>query len=127
AEDWLLGFAGGVVYAHAGRFDEAERWLRLAERAPQGGRNGQEPGGPLAALAAYLRLLRGDLGASVALARRALGEAPAADPIWALGPRMVLAAGLWWTEPPSEARAVQEAIARTARTAGIHAALLFSL
>jgi LuxR family maltose regulon positive regulatory protein len=127
AEDWLLGFAGGVVYAHAGRFDEAERWLRLAERAPQVVRNGQEPAGPLAALAGYLRLLRGDLGASVALARRALGEAPAADPVWALAPQLVLAAGLWWTEPPAQARAVHEAIARTARAAGIPAATVYSL
>jgi LuxR family maltose regulon positive regulatory protein len=127
AGDWLLGFAGGVVSAHAGRFDEAEHWLRLAERAPPVVRNGQEPAGPLAALAAYLRLLRGDLGASVALARRALGEAPAADPVWALAPRMVLAAGLWWTEQLAEARVVQEAIARTARAAGIPAATVYSL
>jgi LuxR family maltose regulon positive regulatory protein len=126
AEDWLLGFAGGLVHAHAGRFDEAEHWLRLAERAPQEARNGQAPAGPLAALAAYLRLLRGDLGASVTLARRALGESPAADPIWALAPRMVLAAGLWWTAPPAEARAVQEAIAQTAQAAGISAALVYS-
>jgi LuxR family maltose regulon positive regulatory protein len=127
AEDWLLGFAGGLVYAHAGRFDEAERWLRLAEAAPQAVRNGQDPAGPLAALAAYLRLLRGDLSVSVALARRALDQAPAADPIWALAPRMVLAAGLWWTEPPAAAIGVQEAIAQTARTAGIPAAVIYSL
>jgi LuxR family maltose regulon positive regulatory protein len=127
AADWLLGFAGGVVYAHAGRFDEAEQWLSLAEGAPQDVRNGQEPRGPLAALAAYLRLLRGDLGVSVALARRALGEAPAADPIWALGPQMVLAAGLWWTEPPAAAVVLQEAIAQTAREAGIPAAMVYSL
>jgi LuxR family maltose regulon positive regulatory protein len=127
AADWLLGFAGGVVYAHAGRFDEAEHWLGLAERAPPDGRNGQDPAGPLAALAAYLRLLRGDLSVSVALARRALGEAPAADPIWALAPQMVLAAGLWWTAPTDEAKAVQQAIARTARAAGIPAATVYSL
>src|SRR5262249_5552241 len=51
AEDWLLCFAGGVVSAHAGRFDEAERWLELAERAPPLVRDGQEPAGLLAALA----------------------------------------------------------------------------
>jgi LuxR family maltose regulon positive regulatory protein len=127
AEDWRLGFAGGVIYAHAGRFDEAERWLGLAERAPSVVRDGQAPAGPVAALAAYLRLLRGDLDASVALARRALGEAPAADPVWALAPQMVLAAGLWWTEPLAEARAVHEAIGRTARAAGIPAATVYSL
>jgi LuxR family maltose regulon positive regulatory protein len=126
-KDWLLGFAGAVVCAHAGRFDEAEHWLRLAERAPQVVRNGQEPAGPLAAVAAYLRLLRGDLGASVALARRALAEAPATDPIWALAPQMVLAPGLWWTEQSADARAVHETIARTARAAGIPAATVYSL
>jgi LuxR family maltose regulon positive regulatory protein len=127
AEDWLLGFAGGVVYAHAGRFDEAEHWLRLAERAAPIVRGGQEPAGALAALAAYLRLLRGDLRASVALARRALCEPAAADPIWSLAPQMVLAAGLWWTEPLAEAKAVHEAIGRTARSARLPAATLFSL
>ena len=127
AEDWMLGFAGGVVYAHAGRFDEAEQSLALAARAPRDVRNGQEPAGPLAALAAYLRLLRGDLGASVALARRALAEGPAADPVWALAPQMVLAAGLWWTEHLAEARAVHEAIARTGRAAAIPAAIVYSL
>lgn len=127
AQDWLLGFAGGVVYAHAGRFDEAELWLALAQRAPQDVRNGQEPEGPLAALAAYLRLLRGDLGASVALGRRALSVAQAADPIWALAPQMVLAAGLWWTKQLADARAVHEAIARTAHNARIPAATVYSL
>jgi LuxR family maltose regulon positive regulatory protein len=127
AADWLLGFAGGLVYAHAGRFDKAEHWLRLAERAPREVRNGHEPAGPLAALAAYLRLLRGDLSVSVALAKRALDQAPAADPIWALAPRMVLAAGLWWTEPTAAARAVQEAIAQAAREAEIPAAMVYSL
>ncbi|HEU5316560.1 MAG TPA: LuxR C-terminal-related transcriptional regulator, partial [Chloroflexota bacterium] len=127
ADDWLLGFVGGVVYAHAGRFDEAEHWLGLAEHAPQVVRNGQAPAGSLAALAAYLRLLRGDLGASVALARRALGEAPAADPIWALAPQMVLAAGLRWTGRSAEAKAVHEAIARTGRAAGIPAATVYAL
>lgn len=127
AEDWLLGFAGAVVYAHAGRFDEAEHWLRLAEQAPAVVRNGQEPVGPLSAVAGYLRLLRGDLGASVALARRALEAAPAADPIWALAPQMVLAPGLWWTGQPAEARAIHEAIARTAHAAGITAASVYSL
>ena len=127
AEDWLLGFAGAVVYAHAGRFDEAERWLRLGEGAPPVARNGQEATGPLAAVAAYLRLLRGDLGASVALARQALAATSAVDPIWALGPQMVLAPGLWWTGQSAESRAVHEAIARTAHAAGITAATVYSL
>ncbi|HEX4898375.1 MAG TPA: hypothetical protein VFV53_08480, partial [Candidatus Limnocylindrales bacterium] len=127
AEDWLLGFAAAIVYAHAGRFDDAERWLRLGEGAPAVVRDGQEPAGPLAAAAGYLRLLRGDLGESVTLTRRALATAPAADPIWALAPRMVLAPGLWWTGQAAEARAIHEAIARTAHAAGITAATVYSL
>ncbi|TAK00161.1 MAG: helix-turn-helix transcriptional regulator [Chloroflexota bacterium] len=127
AEDWLLGFAAAIVCAHAGRLDDAERWLRLAEGAPPVTRNGQEPAGPLAAVAGYLRLLRGDLGASVALERRALAAAAAADPTWALAPQMVLAPGLWWTGGAVEARAIYEAIARTAHPAGISAAVVFSL
>ena len=43
ADDWLLGFAGAVVYANAGRTDDAERWLGLAEAAPQIPRDGQVP------------------------------------------------------------------------------------
>ncbi|HEX5588948.1 MAG TPA: LuxR C-terminal-related transcriptional regulator [Candidatus Limnocylindrales bacterium] len=127
AKDWLLGFAGALVCAHAGRFDEAERWLRLAEQAPPVVRNGQEPAGPLAAVAGYLRLLRGDLGESVTLTRRALAAGTSADPIRALAPQMVLAPGLWWTGEPGEARAIHEAIARTAQAAGITAALVYSL
>lgn len=125
--DWLLGFAGAVVYAHAGRFDEAEHWLALAERAPQVVRNGQEPTGSLAALTGYLRLLRGDIGASVAAARRALAAGPAGDPVWALAPRMVLAPALWWAGRPGEARTVLETVTRTGRAAGIPAATVYAL
>jgi LuxR family transcriptional regulator, maltose regulon positive regulatory protein len=127
AEDWLLCFAGGVVSAHAGRFDEAERWLELAERAPPLVRDGQEPAGLLAALAGYLRLLRGDIGGTVANARRALAAAPAADPLWALMPQMVAAPGLWWAGEAGEAKAILEAATRTARAAGITATTVYAL
>jgi LuxR family maltose regulon positive regulatory protein len=127
AQDWLLGFAGGVVYAHAGRFNDAERWLDFAERAPRVVRNGQEPEGPLAALAGYLRLLRGDIGGTVANARCALATAAAADPVWALAPQMVLAPGLWWGGEPAEARRLLEAVTRTGQAAGIPAATVFAL
>lgn len=127
ADDWLLGFAGAVAYAHAGRFDDAERWLDLAERAPQVVRNGQEPAAPLAALAGYLRLLRGDIGGTVANARRALATSRAADPVWALAPQMVLAPGLWWAGEPDEARTVLEAVGRTGQAAGIPAATVYAL
>jgi LuxR family maltose regulon positive regulatory protein len=127
ADDWLLGFAGAVVYAHAGRFDEAERWLDLAEQAPQVARHGQEPAGPLAALTGYLRLLRGDIGGTVTNARRALAAAPVADPGWALAPQMVLAPGLWWAGEPAEARRVLETVTRTGQAAAIPAAVVYAL
>jgi LuxR family maltose regulon positive regulatory protein len=127
AQDWLLCFAGAVVTAHAGELDEAERWLTLAERAPPLVRDGQEPAGPLALLAAYLRLLRGDIGGTVAHGRRALAAAPAADPLWALGPQMVLASGLWWAGEADEASAIVETVTRTARTVGIPAMTVYAL
>jgi LuxR family maltose regulon positive regulatory protein len=127
ADDWLLGFAGGVVYAHAGRFEVAERWLGLAERAPTVVRNGLDPAGPLAALAGYLRLLRGDVAGTVASGRQALATASAADPGGALAPQMVLAPGLWWAGEPGEARRVLEAVTETGQAAGIPAATVFAL
>ncbi|HET7450896.1 MAG TPA: LuxR C-terminal-related transcriptional regulator [Gaiellaceae bacterium] len=127
ADNWLLCFAATVVMAHAGRIDEAERWLELAEHAPALVRDGQEPGGSLATLSGYLRLLRGDIGGAVANARRALAAAPAADPVWALGPQMVLASGLWWSGEAGEAKAIVEAVTRTARGAGIDAMTVYAL
>jgi LuxR family maltose regulon positive regulatory protein len=127
AEDWLICFAAGVVSAHAGRFDEAERWLELAQRAPPLNRHDQEPAGPLAALAGYLRLLRGDIGGTVSNGRRALAAASAADPLWALGPQMVLAPGLWWGGEAVEARATLESATRTAQAAGIDATVVYAL
>jgi LuxR family maltose regulon positive regulatory protein len=115
AQDWLLCFAGVVVTAHAGELDEAERWLALAERAPPVVRDGQEPAGPLAAVTAYLRLLRGDIAGTIANGRRALEAAAADDPAWAIAPQMVLAAALWWSPATDEAKAVLEAAIRTAR------------
>lgn len=127
AQDWLLCFAGTVVTAHAGRLDEAERWLELAERAPPLVLDGQEPDGPLALLAAYLRLLRGDIPGTVAHGRRALASASATDPLWAMGPQMVLASGLWWAGETGEASALVETVTRTARAAGIPAMTVYSL
>jgi ATP/maltotriose-dependent transcriptional regulator MalT len=123
AEDWLLCFAGGVVTAHAGRLDEAERWLVRAEQAPPLVRDGVEPAGPLAALAAILRLLRGDIGGTVEHARRALAAAPVADPAW----QMVLASGLWWSGCADEAKGILEAAARAAQAAGIVVTTVYAL
>ena len=125
-DDWLLGFAGAVVYAHAGRFDEAEHWLELARRAPQVVRNGQDPAGPLAAVAGYLRLLRGDISGTVEHARRALATGPN-DPVWALAPQMVLAPALWWAGEAAEARRVLEGVTRTGQAVGIPAATVYAL
>jgi ATP/maltotriose-dependent transcriptional regulator MalT len=127
AQNWLLCFAGGVVCAHAGLFDEAEHWLELAESAPPVAHNGQEPGGPLAALAGYLRLLRGDIGGTVAHGRRALAAAAAADPVWALAPQMVLAPGLWWAGAAGEAKAILETATRTSEVVGIPATTVYAL
>ena len=127
AESWLLCFAGGVVTAHAGRLDEAERWLELAERAPPIAYDGQEPAGALAALAGYLRLLRGDIGGTVTNTRRALAAAPAADPGWALGPQMVLVSGLWWSGKAGEAKAILDTVTRTAEAAAVPAMTVYAL
>jgi LuxR family maltose regulon positive regulatory protein len=126
ADDWLLGFAGGVVYANAGRLDDAERWLALAEIAPQVRRDGQEPGFLLPALAGTLRLLRGDIPGTVAHERRALAGVPE-DAVWAFGPRMVLASGLWWSGQAGEAAAVLEGATRVARRAEIPVNVAYAL
>ena len=127
ARDWLLCFAAAVVMAHAGELEEAEHWLELAERAPPLVRNGQEPAGPLAALSAYLRFLRGDVPGTIENARRALAAPAAAEPVWALTAQMVLAAALWWSPETAEAKAVLEAATRTARAARIPATAMYFL
>lgn len=127
AQDWLVCFVGGVVSAHAGLLDQAERWLRLADQAPAVPRDGQESTAPVAALAGYLRLLRGDISGTVSNARRALAAAATADPVWALGPQMVLAPGLWWAHELEEAKAVLEAATRTAQAVGVPATTLYAL
>jgi LuxR family maltose regulon positive regulatory protein len=126
AEDWLLGFGGAVVYANAGRIDDAERWLARAESAPQVLRDGQAPGFALPALAGTLRLLRGDIGGTIALERQALVAVPDDAP-WALSPRMVLASGLWWGSAPAEAAIVLETATRVARHAGSTVNVIYAL
>jgi LuxR family maltose regulon positive regulatory protein len=127
ANDWLVGYAGGVVYAHAGRFDEAERWLARAGRAPRIVRHGQDPDVTLGALAAHLRLLRGDNAAGVAIARGALAAVADGDPLRALPAQMVLAPGLWWGGEPAEARRLLETVTRTATAAAIPATAVYAL
>ncbi|HJW21189.1 MAG TPA: LuxR C-terminal-related transcriptional regulator, partial [Candidatus Limnocylindrales bacterium] len=126
AKDWMLGFAGSVVYAHAGRLDDAERWLGLAEAGPQVARDGQQRSFALATGAAILRLLRGDIAGTVANARRALAGVPE-DAEWAFGPRMVLASGLWWSGQIAEANAVLEAATRVAKRAEIDVDVVYAL
>jgi LuxR family transcriptional regulator, maltose regulon positive regulatory protein len=127
ADDWLLCFAAAMVTSHMGRLDEAEHWLALAEQAPPLVRNGQEPAGPLAALQAWLRLLRGDTGATIAAARRALSASATAEPGWTLGPQILLAQALWWSEQSTEAKAVLEEVTRTAQRAELYAMTVFAL
>jgi len=123
AEDWRLCFAAAVVTANAGELDRAERWLELAERAPPLLHDGQERAGPLAALAASLRLLRGDIPGTVAHGRRALEAAPAADPVFAI----MLASGLWWSGQADEAKAILDTAIRTAKAAGIPIVIVWAL
>jgi LuxR family maltose regulon positive regulatory protein len=125
-QDWLLGFAGAVVYANGGRLDDAERWLALAESAPQVARDGQEPGVLLPALAGTLRLLRGDIGGTIANERRALAGVPEDAP-WAFGPRMVLASGLWWSGEADEAERVLEAATRVALRMDVAVDVVYAL
>jgi LuxR family maltose regulon positive regulatory protein len=127
AEEWLLCFAAGVVSAHAGRLDEAERWLELGEGAPQVTHDGLQPAGPLATLAGILHLLRGDVAGTVANARRALQALPPGDPRWSLGPQMVLASGLWWSGETAEAKKLLEAATRTAQAARIPVNVVYAL
>jgi LuxR family transcriptional regulator, maltose regulon positive regulatory protein len=127
AEDWLLCLAAALVTSHMGRLEEAERWLALAERAPPLVRNGQEPAGPVAALQAWLRLLRGDIGGTITAARRALAAAAAAEPGWALAPRILLGQALWWSGQLAEAKVVLEEVNRTAQGAGLSAVTVFAL
>jgi LuxR family maltose regulon positive regulatory protein len=82
-------------------------------------RDGQEPAGPLAALAASLALLRGDIGGTVANGRRA----PLTDP----AAQTVLASGLWWAGRAGEAKAILETATRTAQAAGNAAATVWAL
>lgn len=126
AEDWLLGFAGAVVYANAGRLDDAERWLALAETAPQDPRDGQEAAALLAAVRGTIRLLRGDIGGTVANEHLALQEVPE-DALWAFGPRMVLASGLWWAGHTREAVAVLEVATRVAQQADVAVDVVYAL
>jgi LuxR family maltose regulon positive regulatory protein len=127
AEDWLLGFAAAVVTAHAGQIDEAEHWLELAKQAPAVERDGQDPVGPLAALAAYIRLLRGDIAGTIANGRRALEAAAPDDPAAVLTAQMVLTPGLWWSPFTAEAKALLEAATRTALAADVPATAMYAL
>jgi LuxR family transcriptional regulator, maltose regulon positive regulatory protein len=127
AVNWLLCLAAAMVTSHLGRLEEAERWLALAEGAPPVVRNGQEPEGPVAAGLALLRLLRGDIGGTIAAARGALSAAAAAEPGSVLAPRMVLGQALWWSGQLAEAKVVLEEVTRTAQRAELSAVTVFAL
>lgn len=127
AENWLLCLAGVTVAAHTNALDEAERWLEAAEHAPHLARIGQQPGGPIAAARAFIRLYRGDLEGAIASARLALTAATSAEPAWAVGPQLVLGGALWWSQELTEAKTVFETAARTAQAAGLAPATVETL
>ena len=119
AENWLSCLACFTVAAHTQRLDEAERWLEMAERAPQVVRNGQRPEHRIAAARPFLRLLRGDLAGAIAAARAGLAAAPSSQPIAVLALELVLGGALWWSDEAAEARAALARAAQIAEAGGV--------
>ena len=119
AENWLSCLACFTVAAHTQRLDEAERWLEMAERAPQVVRNGQHPEHRLAAAGSFLRLLRGDVAGAIAAARAGLAAAPPSQPIAVLALELVLGGALWWSDEVAEARTALARAAQIAEAAGV--------
>jgi LuxR family maltose regulon positive regulatory protein len=127
ANDWLLCFAAAMVTSHTGRIDEAEHWVELAAKAPPLARNGQEPASPVAALQAWIRLLRGDIGGAISNARRALAAAAPGDLGTMLGVQMLLGGALWWAGEVKEAADVLQETTRIAQNAGLAAPASYAL
>ena len=119
AENWMSCLACFTVAAHTQRLDEAERWLEMAERAPQVVRNGQHPEHRIAAARPFLRLLRGDVAGAITAARAGLAAAPSTQPIAVLALELVLGGALWWSDEAAEARMALARAAQTAEAAGV--------
>jgi LuxR family transcriptional regulator, maltose regulon positive regulatory protein len=117
----MLCFAAAMVTSHMRRLDEAERWLETADRAPAVA-DGDGSAAPLEALRAWLRLLRGDVGGTIAAARRAITTTRAALPA-----QLMLGSALWWAQQLTEAKPLVEAASRTAEAAGAAGPAVFML
>src|ERR671930_1021951 len=122
ADNRMLCFAAAMVTSHMRRLDEAERWLQAADRAPAVA-DGEGSAAPLEALQAWLRLLRGDVGGTIAAAQRAITTTPTA----ALPAQLMLGSALWWAQQLTEAKPVVETASRTAEAAGAAGQAIFML
>jgi ATP/maltotriose-dependent transcriptional regulator MalT len=118
ADDWSLCLAAATVTTHLRRLDEAHSWLNTARAAPPLPRDGERPDGPLASQEASLTLLRGDMPATVDAARRAIAAVSGHQTGWSVIARVALGAALWWSDDPTEARAVFERARAGAQEAG---------
>jgi LuxR family transcriptional regulator, maltose regulon positive regulatory protein len=114
ADNRMLCFAAAMVTSHMRRLDEAERWLEAAGSAPAA-TDGGGSGPPLDALRAFLRLLRGDVGGTIAAARRAVTSEPAG----AVSAQLLLGGALWWAQQLAEAKPLLETASRKAEAAGL--------
>jgi LuxR family maltose regulon positive regulatory protein len=103
---------------HLYRLDEARSWLEAARAAAPQPRDGERPDGPLAAQEASLALLAGDVPATIDAARRAITAVSDRETGWSVVARVALGAALWWSDDPSEARAVFEHARAAARDTG---------
>jgi LuxR family maltose regulon positive regulatory protein len=118
ADDWSLCLAASSVMTHLHRLDEARIWLDAARGAPPQPRDGERPDGPLASQEASLALFAGDVPATVDAARRAVGAVSDHETGWSVVARVALGAALWWSDDPTEARAVFEHAQASAQDAG---------
>jgi LuxR family maltose regulon positive regulatory protein len=117
-DDWSLCLAASSVMTHLHRLDEARTWLDTARTAPPQSRGGERPDGPLASQEASLALFAGDLPATIDAARRAIAAVPDQETGWSVIARVALGAALWWSDNPTDARAVFEHAQACAQDAG---------
>jgi LuxR family maltose regulon positive regulatory protein len=118
ADDWSLCLAAATVMTHLHLLDQARHWLETARTAPPQPRGGERPDGPLASQEASLALLAGDVTATVDAARRAIAAVTDRETGWSVIARIALGAALWWSDDPTEARAVFEHARPSAQDAG---------
>jgi LuxR family maltose regulon positive regulatory protein len=129
ADDWSLCLAAATVMTHLHRLGDAHTWLDTARAAPPRPRDGQRPEGPLTSQEASLALLGGDVPATIDVARRAIAAVSGHEAGWSVMARIALGVALWWSDEPTEARAVFErarpAAQETGSTLGVVCAQAF--